>query len=294
MARNDIPDALQHFRASLELAPYWYFTHINLGVAYQHVGQMDSARVYFDRGVEYDRYSGMGLTHRGEFRLAVRDYEGARDDFVRSSSISLDRYRNTRGLATAFAGLGNVAQCLEATQRLISLDSAAALADIPGISTPFFEVADLHAAGIAFYEALGQRLPGTQWIPENINRLRALANRTGTGASRSSAVQLASQQPPGGSVGAQPDAQQTLMAAGLRLLQNGKPAEAATSFRRVLALNPLHYGAHYQLAVALERSGNATEARMHWQTVLQMAERYHDASTAQTARTHLRVAPPTP
>ena len=78
---------------------------------------------------------------------------------------------------------------------------------------------------------------------------------------------------------------------GLTLLRSD-PRRAATSFRQVLALNPTHYGAHYQLAVALDRSGNTRQARALWEAVLQMAQSYHDAATEQTARVRLRVDPP--
>jgi Flp pilus assembly protein TadD len=281
---------MHHFRESLDLAPYWYFTHINLGVAYQHLGQMDSARAYYDRGVEFDRYSGLGLSHRGEFRLAIHDYAGARDDFAHSATLSLDRYRNTKGLAKAYAGLGDATRSVDETKRLIELDSVSAMRDIPGISQPYFDQPTLREAGIAFYRALDQRLPGTSWIPENISRLKNLAGQRGQANPSLQAVQLASA--PGGTGTAATQA--SLMSEGLALLRAGDASRAAKSFRQIIALNPTHYGAHYQLAVALDRSGNTHEARTVWQTVLRMAQGYHDAATEQTARTRLRAAPDSP
>ena len=62
---------------------------------------------------------------------------------------------------------------------------------------------------------------------------------------------------------------------------------AAGEFRRVLALNPEHYGATYQLAVALDRMGKQDEATPHWEKVLRMAETYKDVSTADAARKRL-------
>jgi hypothetical protein len=57
------------------------------------------------------------------------------------------------------------------------------------------------------------------------------------------------------------------------LYRDGDAARAATIFRSVLAAHPGHYGATYQLAVALERSGDRAGARLAWQEVLILAER---------------------
>ncbi len=171
---NDMSGAMEHYRQSLKLAPFWYYTHINMGIAQARLGQVDSAKASYDRAVENDRYSGHALTWRGEFRLAQRDFSGARDDFVTSGRLSLQPYRNTKGLATAYAGLGDIERSLEETKRLILLDSATALTDVPAISTPYFDNPRLRQAGIEFYRRLAERLPGTWWIPENITRLERL------------------------------------------------------------------------------------------------------------------------
>ena len=171
---NDLTGARDHYRESLRLAPNWYYTHINLGVVQWRIGQLDSAALSYDRAVANDRYSGHALTWRAEFRLAQRDFAGARDDFLASDSLSLDRYRNTKGLATAYAGLGDVPRSLAATQQLITLDSATAVTHVASIATPFFENPRLRGAGIQYYRGLEQRLPGTWWVPENIARLERL------------------------------------------------------------------------------------------------------------------------
>jgi tetratricopeptide (TPR) repeat protein len=182
--RNELTGALDHYLQARRLAPNWYYTHINLGVVYSRLGQPDSARVAYDRAVVNDRYSGHALTWRGEFRLAQRDFAGARDDFLASSAQSLDTYRNAKGLATAYAGLGEVRRSLEATERLIALDSATAVTHVASIATPFFENPRLHGAGIEYYRGLEQRLRETWWIPENIVRLqRLIASSRSTPAS---------------------------------------------------------------------------------------------------------------
>ena len=83
-----------------------------------------------------------------------------------------------------------------------------------------------------------------------------------------------------------------LMKAGLDLLYaRNDPAGAAARFRRVLELNPTHYGATFQLARALDLVGSTADARPLWETVLRMAEAYHDEPTAGIARERLRLKP---
>jgi Tfp pilus assembly protein PilF len=245
MERNDMSGAMMHYRASLDVAPYWYFTHINLAIAFQHVGQVDSARVHFDRAVDYDQYSGLALTWRGEFHLGQREYALARDDFLRTLPVSLERYRNTRGLAFAYAGMGDMAHAQEQVRQLFALDSAAAANDSRLISA-------LAAGGVAATPA------------------GALVPRRGSSTA---------------------DEQAGLMSLGLSQMSRGDVAGAAAVFRRVLTLNPSHYGATYQLAVALDRLGRATEARAVWSDVQRMAESYNDATTAATARARLSQRP---
>lgn len=79
-----------------------------------------------------------------------------------------------------------------------------------------------------------------------------------------------------------------LMKAGMdALYQRGDPAAAEIAFRTVLRRTPAHYGAHYQLAVALDRSGRSDQAEGVWTNVLKMAEVYRDEKTAARARERL-------
>jgi Flp pilus assembly protein TadD len=92
-------------------------------------------------------------------------------------------------------------------------------------------------------------------------------------------------------VNANAKSQEALMAEGLGFLSRGDAAAAAAAFRGVLAINPSHYGAHYQLAVALDRAGRRREARPFWEKVLRMAEGYNDPTTIQAAQSRLRQTP---
>ena len=83
-----------------------------------------------------------------------------------------------------------------------------------------------------------------------------------------------------------PDVQDP-MAQGLALLQAGDGPAAADRFRAVLAGNPSHYGAQYQLGVALDLAGEAGAALPEWEKALALALQYGDSSSATTIRTRL-------
>lgn len=88
---------------------------------------------------------------------------------------------------------------------------------------------------------------------------------------------------------------EALMARGVEsLYTRSDPEAAARDFRKVLAKNPEHYGANFQLAMALDRSGKPEEARPFWQKSLAMAEAIKDEKTADAARTRLGLPGPSP
>jgi Tfp pilus assembly protein PilF len=81
-----------------------------------------------------------------------------------------------------------------------------------------------------------------------------------------------------GSASAKPE--DAKMKEGLDLLyQKNDPFGAEDAFRAVLAANPSHYGAHFQLARALDHEGKPTEARTLYQDVLKSAEAMKDTAT---------------
>jgi len=87
---------------------------------------------------------------------------------------------------------------------------------------------------------------------------------------------------------------EAMMKAGLDLLYTrNDPTSAAAQFRLVLAVNPTHYGATYQLATALDRSGKVDEARQYWEKMLPMAEAAKDEATAAAVRKRLGTPAPT-
>jgi Flp pilus assembly protein TadD len=68
----------------------------------------------------------------------------------------------------------------------------------------------------------------------------------------------------------------------------GDPARAVEHYRTVLRLMPTHYGAHYQLAVALLAAGRETEARAAWLAFVPLAERADDRAALDQAPPALR------
>jgi Flp pilus assembly protein TadD len=88
---------------------------------------------------------------------------------------------------------------------------------------------------------------------------------------------------------------EALMKSGIELMYaKSDPEAAARAFRKVLAKNPEHYGANFQLAVALDRSGMPAEARPLWEKSLAMAEAIKDETTADAARKRLGLPGPSP
>ena len=84
----------------------------------------------------------------------------------------------------------------------------------------------------------------------------------------------------------------TLMRAGLDALYTRRDApDAITSFRQLLERNPNHYGANFQLAMALDLGGKPAEARAAWQKALKLAEQAQDKPTIDAARAHLQKKP---
>ena len=70
---------------------------------------------------------------------------------------------------------------------------------------------------------------------------------------------------------AQPDtvSQEAMMMTGLTLMYvKSEPAAAADQFRRVLERNPVHYGAHFQLARALALAGDYAGAKAEYRELL--------------------------
>ena len=85
---------------------------------------------------------------------------------------------------------------------------------------------------------------------------------------------------------------EALMKRGLAALyEQNDPVRAEGLFREMLKRNPAHYGATFQLAVALDNSGRRPAARTVWKQALTMAESYNDPETAKRIRVRLQSDP---
>ncbi|MBK8256337.1 MAG: tetratricopeptide repeat protein [Polyangiaceae bacterium] len=65
------------------------------------------------------------------------------------------------------------------------------------------------------------------------------------------------------------------------------PENAVKRFQKALEINPKHYGAHFQLARALDNAGRKDEAAAQWQRVLKLAEEAKDEALVAAARRRL-------
>jgi cytochrome c-type biogenesis protein CcmH/NrfG len=89
-----------------------------------------------------------------------------------------------------------------------------------------------------------------------------------------------------------PETEEAMMKAGLEALyERGDPNAAAAQFGKILERTPNHYGATFQLAMALERAGKTAETRAQWQKMLALAEAVRDKETATVARARIGQAP---
>ncbi len=77
------------------------------------------------------------------------------------------------------------------------------------------------------------------------------------------------------------------MAEALSKMQQGDGLAAAENLRILLAANPEHYGATYQIARALDMAGVPVEARTYWEKSLAMAEQYQDSASLSFIRERL-------
>ncbi|MDP9179376.1 MAG: tetratricopeptide repeat protein [Gemmatimonadota bacterium] len=93
-------------------------------------------------------------------------------------------------------------------------------------------------------------------------------------------------------VNAGSDTEKALMDSGTALLYTKKdPNAAASAFAELIKRNPGHYGAHYQLAVALDSAGRVADAKSAWEAFLPMAQQAKDTKSEATAQQRLSVPP---
>ena len=90
--------------------------------------------------------------------------------------MSLEHFRNSKGMATAYAGLGDAESCYRYTEQCLELDRERF--GIVPIIEPFFADPALSAAGIEYLQKLDTRLPNTWWVHHNIGTLAGRLGQT--------------------------------------------------------------------------------------------------------------------
>lgn len=176
MKEGDFDSALRYFELSIERAPYWHISHINLAIIQDRLGRDDLAAAHYDKAVRYDPHSGTALTWRGEYHLAKGRYADAARDFEQSLANSLVAYRSHKGMASAYAGLGDAQKSYVHTLKCIEIDRDQTARDIVSIVSPFFDDQTLSQQGLDYFEKLEPHYPDAWWVYANI---ATLATRLG-------------------------------------------------------------------------------------------------------------------
>ncbi|HEY3190109.1 MAG TPA: tetratricopeptide repeat protein, partial [Solirubrobacteraceae bacterium] len=151
--------------------------------------------------------------------------------------------------------------------------------------THLYRAAALERAG-RFDEALAEHVQTTALDPNNANGWMAqgrLLERRETWAQAAAAYDRA--------FAADPTREDAAMLGGLvHHYRLADPTGAAERYRATLRVLPTHYGAHYQLAVALFASGDVAEAERAWQAFVPLAEAIGDRASIDGAPEALRLS----
>jgi tetratricopeptide (TPR) repeat protein len=244
--------AVIHFQRALALVPDHYGASFQLARALDRAGRKDEAQPIWERVLRMaERYDDRSVLDTARARLAD------------PMTLGLDALYTKHDPAAAAARfrevLAKTPQHYGATYQLaIALDQA----NLPAESRPIW------AKMLTMAEAI---------------------NDTAT-ADRARARLAAIDQIPSASASPDPDAD--TMRLGLEALHTRRdPVSAAALFRKVLAHNPEHYGATFQLATALDQANRPAEARAYWSKVLKLADAVNDTTLAATAHERLAKIP---
>ena len=164
MAEGNYQRAEELFLRTRQQSPHWYFVHLNLAILYQNTNRDRLALDHLYKAVQFDRSGSLALVYRGEYYLKKDEYQRARVDFEKAALTSLEHFRINKGLATAFAGLGDAEKSVSHTRVCLELDRPEAESSIVGISTPFWNAPPQYPAGIEYYQTLTEDLPEAWYL----------------------------------------------------------------------------------------------------------------------------------
>jgi tetratricopeptide (TPR) repeat protein len=171
MQKGKYDEALKYYKMALDLAPNWHIIHINMGIAYQQLGELRQAQHHFDCAVAMDAYSAFGLTYRAEFRLKQKQYALALEDLEKGLPLTREYFRVYKAMARAYAGLGLWEKSLDYVKKCADIDPKGVELEIVGISQPYWESPDRYQPGISFFQGLDKLFPNQWWVYQNIGDL---------------------------------------------------------------------------------------------------------------------------
>jgi tetratricopeptide (TPR) repeat protein len=244
--------AAAHFQRALGYVPNHYGASFQLARALDRAGRRDEARPIWERVLRMaEKYDDRQVLEAARARLADPMAAGLEALYTKHDAV------------TAAARFREVlAQNPEHYGATFQLATALDQADKPAESKPVW----VKMLGMA------EAIKDTPTADRARARLAEIDKLAGTKAD------------------ADPDAE--TMRLGLEALRTKHdPAGAATLFRKVLAHNPEHYGATFQLATALDQANRPAEARPIWTKALKMAEAINDTALAAAARARLTKIP---
>lgn len=285
MQRGALVEARQCFEKARELSPNYAHVYMNLSVLDAHEGRIAEAVVNAEKGVQLmpegaapRYYLGQALAKAGRWDEADAAYH---------KSLELDpRHERSRTALEGLATESDMAAGMLALQRAGGGEEAVArfravLQRMPEHYGATFQLARALDSAGRTDEALAQ------WK-------RALAAAEAIG-DESTIGLVRARLAPGGAPPGPPAANETAEARTAPLMKEGldalhsrhDPATAITRFEEVLAIVPDHYGATWQLAVALDAANRRSEGQARWREALALAERYHDEPRIAAARERL-------
>ena len=178
MREGDYERAEELFLKSAQRKPYWYFVHINLGILYQNTNRDALALDHYYKAVQFDQSGSLALAYRGEYYLNKSEYQRARADFEKAGQTSLERFRINKGLATAYAGLGDAEKSVSHTRACLALDRPRTVSSVLGITRPFWDSPERYRPGVEYYRTLTEDLPEAWWLYHNIGTLSGRLGKT--------------------------------------------------------------------------------------------------------------------
>lgn len=111
-----LPSAVECYRQVIDLAPTWIEAHINLGVAYYQMGQLEEARAAFLSAVQIDPGSGISRYNLGCVLEEEGDIDQAIDHLRRAAAIMPAHADVHFNLALAYEKKNERRQALEQWQ----------------------------------------------------------------------------------------------------------------------------------------------------------------------------------